>query len=92
MSDETYNGWTNYETWNVALWLNNDQGLQEAAHEIVSESWDDTYPWKAGEALKDFVEEMQPDLGANMWSDLLTAALSQVHWTEIAENFHEDED
>ena len=23
MSQE-YNGWTNYETWNVALWLDND--------------------------------------------------------------------
>jgi len=23
MSEE-YNGWTNYETWNVALWLDND--------------------------------------------------------------------
>lgn len=22
-----YEGWTNYQTWNVALWVNNDEGL-----------------------------------------------------------------
>jgi hypothetical protein len=24
-----YNGWTNYETWNVALWIGNEQGSKE---------------------------------------------------------------
>jgi hypothetical protein len=23
----TYNGWRNYQTWNVALWFGNDEGL-----------------------------------------------------------------
>ena len=26
LTETSYNGWTNYETWNVALWVNNDEG------------------------------------------------------------------
>lgn len=26
-TDTQYNGWTNYQTWNVALWIQNDDGL-----------------------------------------------------------------
>ncbi len=31
--DEGYNGWTNYETWNVALWIGGDEGLYNMAKE-----------------------------------------------------------
>jgi hypothetical protein len=34
--NETYLGWTTYETWNVALWLQNDQGLHTLAYEAGS--------------------------------------------------------
>lgn len=30
MTDQTYEGWTNHETWTVNLWINNEQG--EYAH------------------------------------------------------------
>ena len=29
MNDNSYNGWTNYETWNWKLWMDNDQGQYE---------------------------------------------------------------
>lgn len=29
--DTSYNGWKNYATWNVALWIGNDEGLQDTA-------------------------------------------------------------
>jgi hypothetical protein len=31
--DKGYNGWTNYETWNVALYIQNDESLYNAAFE-----------------------------------------------------------
>jgi hypothetical protein len=31
--DISYNGWENYETWNVALWINNEEGLYNLAME-----------------------------------------------------------
>ena len=35
MTEQTYNGWKNYETWNVTLWIQNDEYLYYLATEIV---------------------------------------------------------
>ena len=94
MSDtKTYNGWTNYETWNVALWIDSDEG---SYRERVRMARHARSVGDFANALKSWVDDMTPDLGASMFADLLGAALSEVEWYEIAEHWynetHEDDE
>ena len=36
MITATYNGWANYETWNVTLWIQNDEGLYNVAKQCAN--------------------------------------------------------
>jgi hypothetical protein len=38
-NDTRYNGWTNYETWAVKLWLDNDEGTYNYWRETAIECW-----------------------------------------------------
>jgi hypothetical protein len=42
----SYNGWTNYETWNAALWIGNDEFLYNTAKACVEFCGDDETPWE----------------------------------------------
>ena len=98
-----YNGWKNYETWNVALWIDNDQGSYSMRTEWAQESWDDTdtdddLATRTSEAasslakkIEDFVDENNPLAGDNsMFTDILNSALAEVDYYEIAENWLDD--
>jgi hypothetical protein len=36
-TENKYNGWSNYETWNVALWMDNDEGNYDYWNERTTE-------------------------------------------------------
>jgi hypothetical protein len=83
-----YSGWTNYETWNVKLWLDNEPGTYDLQQEMAEAAEKDASD--LANALRDFVTENMPDLDASMYSDLLTAAIGEVNWHEMAEAIIED--
>lgn len=98
-TEEKYNGWTNYETWAVNLWIGNEEGAylhwQEQA--LAAKALPEDSAWGNRTAsitlqnkLKREITEEAPDLGCTLYADLLTAALSSVNWTEIADALLEE--
>ena len=99
MTTEKYNGWTNYETWAVNLWLGNDESSYRWASDSAKDIWDQSAAddilskseqarYTLSEYLKDqFDNEDACELlaEASMYTDLLRAALSEVRWYEIAD-------
>lgn len=93
----SYNGWTNYETWVVNLWIDNSEEDQEY--------WQDRAKWcvthhgtaddamdarcELAEALRDAMyekyDEQKPESG--ILCDLLSGALSEVNWHELARHY-----
>lgn len=102
--DAKYNGWTNYETWNCALWLDNDQGSHEYWTEVAQECYDeaekdDTFTRKenATFALADRLKEQHEEAAeewmsdqASFFADMVNASLSAVNWHEIAAHYLEN--
>ncbi len=82
-----YNGWANYETWAVGLWVDNEQALYYEKIELTCRFTDDDSSYRCAQAIKEWIESMQPDLGASLWSDLLGGAMSEVDWGELADHW-----
>lgn len=103
---ENCNGYTNYETWCVHLWLTNERPSYEHWREVARQTMIDADalpPVKAGEWTHRFgasnllSEHLQKCLhdteilkSPSLYTDLLLAALGEVDWFEVAEALLDD--
>jgi len=93
MSDNKHNGWTNYETWAAALWIDNEQSSLERWQDCARQCLADASPegctkgeqawFDLTDMLKTSHEEDAPEV-EGVYVDLLNAALSEINWHEIA--------
>lgn len=99
--DKKYNGWTNYETWLCNLHY--DDYFSEAAREAYDNAESDgafTREENAALSLKDHIESTVEDLtqeslnGApgGFVADLVSAALREINYYEIAQHYIIDVD
>lgn len=88
-----YNGWTNYPTWDIALWLGNEQELdaearaiarQAAMREQLSDREYKSLTVAAADALKAWCLLSMPETPAGWLSDITGWAMEQVDWRAIA--------
>ena len=92
MAEEGYSGYENWETWNVSLWLSNDEGLYRQTIDLLLQNPPEySKPAKAyfadqaSEALKEFVEEL---LDENVITDKIS--IHRVDWQEVLMDFESE--
>lgn len=98
--EKGYNGWTNYETWNVAQWFDNDSSeyWRERAQEFYNDAESDETFTRDERAALDLADAMEEEVNENtptvtgMYADLLNASIGSVNWHEIAAHYIEDVD
>ena len=84
-----YNGWTNYETWNLSLWIDNDREWYRAVNDKAVGLVNDALTKKQEiEILRSFiidlVQDEEPKIDACFYSDILNASIREVNFWEIS--------
>lgn len=81
-----YNGWTNRETWVVDLWVGDNTDYLDDLCERCDYDTNDV-----ADSLKKYVTETLAERenlpAVGLFQDLLSGALLEVNWSELAETY-----
>ena len=84
-NDNTYNGWKNYETWNVNLWIQNDEGLYgfvldglKELLELHFHDWENVSHAEIKELVRDAFNGIKTPDGVSVWD-------AAIDWDEISD-------
>lgn len=82
---QTYNGWANYETWNVALYINNEYAIYQIACEWVQDRLDSGYDSLSYDVFRYTLTELFGDKTPDgvSWDD------DNLDISELTEMLHE---
>lgn len=91
--ESTFQGYTNYQTFQIGLFIDNERGVLSQVHGWIREYDGDVR--KVAEEIREFIESKGERESSPFTSTLVSGALSLVNWKELAEEYidlYEDEE
>lgn len=82
MNDTTYNGWTNWATWNANLWVDNEESTYKDRIRIQRGFGD----WSK-ESAKEFFLGWFP----KGTPDMDSSDIDEIDWNDIVESWNEED-
>ena len=81
-----YNGWTNWETWNFKLWLDNDE---LSYREVLEMAEDNKDGYKLSLELESWAEMILEGIltEPGFFADICFSAIKEIDFYEIAESY-----
>lgn len=87
MTTNTYNGWTNYETWNVKMWIDTDERSCRDCLEMAREAYDNAEASRtlthAEQAARDLADTLRGHYEDAAQGALERANVSASVWCDL---------
>lgn len=95
MTKNNYNGWSNYETWNLSLWIDNDRNwyreVNDKASALVCDVLTkDEQIENLRKFIMDLVDEDAPTMDPSFFTDVMNASIREVNFREISRSIIEE--